>query len=74
MNGTDYVASFDTNGKAIITLLAGGSAKAANAIKVASKSIDPTKVKSTDIIGGITIRMERRRESKPLEKYTPKRE
>ncbi len=52
VNGTDYVASFDTNGKAIITLLAGGSAKAANAIKVASKSIDPTKVKSTDIIGG----------------------
>lgn len=48
----DYVASFDSNGDLIITLIAGGKGDGATTLKVASQSIDPTLVTKEDIIGG----------------------
>ncbi|BBF42004.1 phage tail sheath monomer [Lachnospiraceae bacterium KM106-2] len=49
---TDYVTSFDDNGYAVITLVTGGAGDAATTLKVTSKSIDPSKVTESDIIGG----------------------
>lgn len=49
---TDYVASFNENGNVIITLLDGGAAEGVNTVNVESKSIDPSAVTKSDIIGG----------------------
>lgn len=53
--GTDYVASFDTNGYAVITLLEDGAGKEAASITVSGNRIDPSKVTSADIIGGYDV-------------------
>lgn len=48
----DYVATFDDEGDVIITLIEGGKGENATALKVTSKSIDPSLVTKSDIIGG----------------------
>jgi hypothetical protein len=50
--GTDYITTFDDDGYLVISLTAGGKGAAAKKLTVKSTSIDPTAVKSTDIIGG----------------------
>lgn len=47
----DYVLSFNDNGYMVVTLLASGSAADASNLTIESTSIDPSAVKSTDIIG-----------------------
>lgn len=49
-SGADYLATFNAEGKAVITLLSGSDT--ASALKVTSTSIDPSKVTKTNIIGG----------------------
>lgn len=53
VKGTDYLTSFDKDGYAVITLLAGGAGAAAASINVTGDQLDPTMVTSTDIIGGL---------------------
>ncbi|SHM81802.1 hypothetical protein SAMN02746066_03408 [Anaerosporobacter mobilis DSM 15930] len=48
----DYILEFDDNGYVVITLVAGGAGESATTLKVTSDSIDPSKVTTTDIIGG----------------------
>lgn len=48
----DYIASFDENGNAIITVLSTGTAASATKLNIAGTKIDPSKVTSVDIIGG----------------------
>ena len=52
---TDYITSFDKDGYAVITLLEGGAAKDAVSLDVSGDKIDPSKVKSEDIIGGYDV-------------------
>ena len=49
--GTDYIVSM-VDGRPVIALLSGGSAAEAESLTISSKSIDPSKVTKTDIIGG----------------------
>jgi len=53
--GTDYTASFDSNGYAVVTLLENGTGKDAAEISVSYDRIDPSKVTSRDIIGGYDV-------------------
>lgn len=48
---TDYVLSFNDAGHLVVTLLATGTAAGEESIKVESESLDPTKVKASDIVG-----------------------
>lgn len=73
----DYVASFDSNGDLLITLIAGGKGENATTLKVASKSIDPSLVTKEDVIGGydaltgIETGIETVRQVYPRFGYTP---
>ena len=49
--GTDYLVTYNTDGKAVITLIS-ESAKILENVKVKSTSIDPSVVQETDILGG----------------------
>lgn len=49
--GTDYVLSFNDDGKLVVTLLPTGTAAKETSVKVESDSIDPTDVKAADIVG-----------------------
>lgn len=51
--GNDYLATFDSNGYLVITLLPGGTAYAATTLSVAGTAIDPSKVTAADVIGGV---------------------
>lgn len=50
--GTDYVATFDSDGNVIITILSTGSAATVSKLKVGGVKIDPSKVTEQDIVGG----------------------
>lgn len=52
--GSDYVLSFNDSGEVVVTLLATGTAASASTLSVSSTSIDPSKVKASDIIGAST--------------------
>lgn len=49
---TDYIAGFDSDGHAVITLLESGSAAGAKTLHISGERIDPSKVTEKDIIGG----------------------
>ena len=49
VSGTDYLATFDADGKVVLTIIKEGDT--VSTVKVTSTSIDPTAVTSTDIIG-----------------------
>ena len=53
--GTDYIASFDSDGFVIITVLENGSAAEAKNLTISGDKIDPSKVTSKDIIGGYDV-------------------
>lgn len=73
----DYVAVFDDKGQAVINLLQTGSASAAKELKVSGTQIDPSKVKTEDIIGGYDVDagketgLELIRQVYPLTGYVP---
>lgn len=48
----DYVASFNSNGYVVISIVEGGAATEAESLTVKSTSVDPEAVTYTDIIGG----------------------
>ena len=52
---TDYIASFDSNGHAAITLLEDGKGAEAKTITISGDRIDPSKVTKADIIGGYDV-------------------
>lgn len=52
VEGMDYIASFNDNGYAVISILTTGSASSATELTVEGMRIDPTKVSKSDIIGG----------------------
>lgn len=52
-NGTDYTASFNDDGTVNIILLPDGKGNDATTLIVSGKKLDPSKVKNTDIIGGV---------------------
>lgn len=49
---TDYILSFNDEGKAVISLLSTGSAYNATQLKVSGEKIDPSLVTVNDIVGG----------------------
>nr|DAF27422.1 MAG TPA: tail sheath tube [Caudoviricetes sp.] len=49
---TDYILSFDSSGKLVVTLLSTGSAYSATSIKISGEKLDPSAVTSADIVGG----------------------
>lgn len=49
--GSDYTLAFDDAGFLTVTLIAGGKAESASAIKVSGTQIDPSAVTSADVIG-----------------------
>lgn len=51
--GTDYVAGYNDDDKFEITILADGSLNTATHIYLSYDAVDPTKVTSDDIIGGV---------------------
>lgn len=53
--GKDYILTFDSEGKTVVTLLSSGAAYTDTSVYVESKSIDPEKVKESDIIGALDI-------------------
>lgn len=53
--GTDYIASFDSAGFVVVTLLAAGSAPEAKSLKISGEMIDPSKVTANDIVGGYDV-------------------
>ncbi|NPV30658.1 MAG: phage tail sheath family protein, partial [Firmicutes bacterium] len=52
---TDYLVTFDDEGRAVISRLATGSIPAAATLKVDYNYLDPTMVTASDIIGGIDV-------------------
>ncbi len=52
---TDYIAGFDDDGHAVITLLESGAGAAATSLSVSGDKIDPSQVTSEDIIGGYNV-------------------
>lgn len=52
VKGTDYTLVFDEVGKAVVSIITGGSISGTS-IKVTSESIDPSAVTANDIIGGL---------------------
>lgn len=52
--GTDYDLDFDDDGKIVITLLAGGSAAAADSVSVTYDKLNPAAVTAANIIGATT--------------------
>lgn len=48
----DYIASFDNEGYAVVTLLEDGAGKDAVSLDISGEKIDPSKVTKEDIIGG----------------------
>ena len=52
-NGTDYTGSFNDDGTVNIILLPDGKGNDATTLTVSGKKLDPSKVKNTDIIGGV---------------------
>lgn len=55
IRGTDYILSFNNEGKVILTLLSTGEAYGETQVMVSSKSIDPGKVTEADVIGALDI-------------------
>ena len=53
--GADYIASFDNEGFAVVTLLETGSAAEAESLNISCDRIDPSKVTSGDIVGGYDV-------------------
>ncbi|MDT3416171.1 phage tail sheath protein FI [Brevibacillus aydinogluensis] len=54
VKGTDYIASFDENGKVVITAVEGGDIPGTQTSLVVSyDKLDPEAVTTTDIIGGV---------------------
>ena len=51
----DYIAGFDNDGHAVITLLESGAGARATALSVSGDKIDPSQVTSRDIIGGYDV-------------------
>ena len=51
--GTDYTVAFDDHNKPLITAITGGALDSQTTIYVSYNHLDPTKVTSTDIIGGV---------------------
>jgi len=51
----DYVASFDAEGYAVITILESGNAAGASSLSVSGVKIDPSLVTANDIIGGYDV-------------------
>ena len=51
----DYIAGFNDEGYAVITLLESGAGKDATALDISGDRIDPSKVTSADIIGGYDV-------------------
>ncbi|MGL5435996.1 MAG: phage tail sheath family protein [Lachnospiraceae bacterium] len=51
----DYVASFDTDGYVVITILDSGNAAGASSLSVSGVRIDPSLVTANDIIGGYDV-------------------
>lgn len=51
----DYIAGFDNDGYAVITLLESGAGAEAKTLHVSGDKIDPSKVTSADIIGGYDV-------------------
>ena len=49
---TDYILSFNDEGKAVISLLSTGSAYNATQLKVSGEKIDPSQVTVNDVVGG----------------------
>lgn len=49
---TDYILSFNEEGKVVISLLSTGSAYNVTALKVSGERVDPSMVTATDIVGG----------------------
>lgn len=54
-NDTDYILSFNEEGRLVITMLS-EQAEAAAGVTVESASIDPSKVTAADIIGGYDVK------------------
>lgn len=52
---TDYLANFDNDGYVTITLLDSGSGKDATELTISATRIDPSKVTTSDIIGGYNV-------------------
>lgn len=50
--GTDYLASFTSEGTVVIVILPNGTIGSTSAVKVGYTKIDPEKVTYTDVIGG----------------------
>lgn len=50
--GKDFTAGFDENGYLILTLLETGKAGDATSVKISGSILDPSKVTTSDIIGG----------------------
>ncbi len=51
--GDDYALSYDGDGNAILSVVAGGALASAGSVTAAFSRIDPTKVTAEDIIGGV---------------------
>jgi hypothetical protein len=52
---TDYLLTFDDEGRAVITRMATGAIPAAATLKVDYENLDPTMVTASDIIGGVDV-------------------
>lgn len=52
--GTDYVASFNDDGTVNIALVEDGAGDGATQLSVSGVQIDPTMVKASDIVGGVS--------------------
>lgn len=51
VENTDYILSFNEEGKIVITFLSSGAGAEAQTAKVSAQALDPSLVKETDIIG-----------------------